>query len=152
MRFLDNELKGEVHKTGARSPRDFSDFFDSGYKGLYGGETENDIHTRKQLKPNEKILDHMGSEELGANIFRVTQTHARLRREKPQSKEQANETHHEVGREVRETIKRLGGTMPEHLPTPEKSVDQLERERKLEIQKFLQRREQPQLPAFDDGK
>ncbi len=150
MRFLDNELNDEAHKAGARNPRDYSDFFDSGYRGLYSGETENDIHARKGLQPKDKILDHMGSEELGANIFRATQTHAKLRRENPQSKEQANDTHYEVGREVRDTIKRLGGTMPEHLPKPEKSVDQLEKERKLEIQKFLQRREQPQLPTFEN--
>jgi len=150
MRFLDNELKDEAHKAGARNPRNYSDFFDSGYRGLYSGETENDIHARKGLQPKDKILDHMGSEELGANIFRATQTHAKLRRENPQSKEQANDTHYEVGREVRDTIKRLGGTMPEHLPKPEKSVDQLEKERKLEIQKFLQRREQPQLPTFEN--
>lgn len=150
MRFLDNELKGEAHKAGARSPRDFSDFFDSGYRGLYGGETENDIHARKELQPNEKILDFMGSEELADNIFRAAQTDAKLKREKPQRKGQANETHYEVGREVRDTIKRLGGTMPEYLPKPEKSVDQLEKKRKLDIQSFLQRREQPQLLAFDD--
>ncbi len=150
MRFLDNELKGEAHKAGARNPRDFSDFFDSGYRGLYDGETENDIHARKGLQPKEKILDYMGSEELADNIFRAAQADAKLKREKPQIKKQANDTHYEVGRQVRDTIKRLGGTMPEHLPKPEKSVDQLEKEQKREIQKFLQRREQPQLPAFEN--
>jgi DNA-damage-inducible protein D len=150
MRFLDNELKDEVHKAGARNPRDYSDFFDSGYRGLYGGEAENDIHARKGLQPKEKVLDHMESEELGTNIFRATQTRAKLRREKPQSKEHANDTHYEVGKKVRQTIEELGGTMPENLPTPEKSIQQLERERKLEIQKFLRSREQPQLLAFED--
>src|SRR5258708_11131938 len=93
MRFLDNELNDEAHKAGARNPRDYSDFFDSGYRGLYGGETENDIHARKELQPKEKILDYMGSEELADNIFRAAQTDAKLKREKPQRKEQANGTH-----------------------------------------------------------
>jgi DNA-damage-inducible protein D len=116
MRFLDNELKEDAHKAGARNPRDYSDFFESGYKGLYGGETKNNIQARKELQPKEKILDHMGSEELGANIFRATQTYTKLRREDPQSKELANDTHYEVGKKVRKAIEGLGGTMPQSLP------------------------------------
>lgn len=150
MRFLDNQLKGAVHNAGAEKPKDYAEFFDSGYKGLYGGETENAIHKRKRLKNKEKILDHMGSEELGANIFRATQTNAKLRREKPQSKELANDTHYEVGKKVRQTIEELGGTMPEDLPAPEKSIQQLEKERDKEIQKFLHRQEQPLLAIFDE--
>jgi len=96
--------------------------------GLYGGLRENDIHARKKLQPRDKILDYMGSEELGANIFRATQTDAKLRRERLQGKEAANRTHNEVGREVRATLERLGATMPEDLPTPEKSIEQIQRE------------------------
>jgi DNA-damage-inducible protein D len=151
MRFLNNDLKDEAHKAGAEQPKDYANFFDSGHKGLYGGETEDDIHARKGLQPKENIFDHMGSEELADNIFRAAQTDAKLKREQPQSKELANEIHYEVGKEVRATIKRLGGTMPEQLPTPEKSIQQLEKERELEIQRFLQRRVQPQLPGFVDA-
>ena len=87
-----------------------------------------DIHARKGLKPNEKILDHMGSTELAANLFRATQTDEKLRRENIQGKDAANETHYQVGRKVRQTIAELGGTMPEDLPTPQKSIAQIERE------------------------
>ena len=112
--------------------------------GLYGGLRENDIHARKKLQPRDKILDYMGSEELGANIFRATQTAAKLRREGVQGKEAANRTHSEVGREVRATLERLGATMPEDLPTPEKSIEQIQREE----QKRLIADQQPSL--FDD--
>jgi DNA-damage-inducible protein D len=111
--------------------RDFAIFQDHGYRGLYGGLSSRDIHRRKGLRQGQAILDHMGSEELAANLFRATQAEAKIRREGVQGKEQANHTHHAVGRAVRETIDQLGGTMPEDLPTPEKSVQQLERERAL---------------------
>ena len=89
-----------------------------------------EIHARKGLKKNQKILDHMGSTELAANLFRATQTDEKLRRENIQGKQAAYNTHYEVGKKVRQTIKELGGTMPEDLPTPEKSIAQIEREQK----------------------
>ena len=98
--------------------------------GLYGGETAGDIKRRKKLKPNQEILDNMSSKELGANLFRITQTEAKLRREQVQSKEEANKIHYSVGRTVRKTIESLGGTMPEKLPTPEESIKQLEKPKK----------------------
>lgn len=88
-----------------------------------------DIHERKGLKKNQKILDHMGSTELAANLFRATQAEDKLRRENIQGKSKANQTHFEVGMVVRQTIERLGGTMPEDLPVAEKSIRQLEKKR-----------------------
>ena len=96
--------------------------------GLYAGMRENDIHARKGLQPEEKILDYMVSEELAANMFRATQANAKLQRDQVNTKEQANATQYHVGQEVREAIKRLGGTMPEDLPTPEKSIQELQHE------------------------
>ena len=90
-----------------------------GYMGLYGGLTAQDIHARKRLKGGQQILDHMGSTELAANLFRATQTEEKLRRDKVMGKEQAGRTHHEVGAKVRQTIRELGGTMPENLPAAE---------------------------------
>lgn len=116
---------------GVQSGIDYAIFQNSGYKGLYGGMTANDIKAHKQLGKNDDILDYMGHEELAANLFRATQTEAKLRREQVKGKENANQTHYAVGKEVRDTIKRLGGTMPEDLPTPDKSIKQLEREQKL---------------------
>ena len=101
--------------------------------GLYEGRRENDIHAHKNLQPDEKILDFMGSEELGANIFRATQADAKLKRDQANTKGQANITHYRVGQEVREAIKRLGGTMPEDLPTPEKSIQELQREERQRL-------------------
>lgn len=150
IRETDTQLKAQVKKAGAGNKRDYATFFDSGYKGLYGGETENDIHERKELELSQKILDYMGSDELSYNDFRATLTKQKLERERPSRKEQANEAHHKMGKAVRKTIIETGAILPEHLPTPEKSIQQIEKERKLEIQKFLQRREQPLLPAFED--
>ena len=116
---------------GVQSGIDYAIFQNSGYKGLYGGMTAKDIKSHKQLGKNDDILDYMGHEELAANLFRATQTEAKLRREQVRGKENANQTHYAVGKEVRDTIKRLGGTMPEDLPTPDKSIKQLEREQKL---------------------
>jgi DNA-damage-inducible protein D len=93
---------------------------------LYGGLGNKDIHARKGLKKSQKILDHMGSTELVANLFRATQAEEKLRRDQLNSKAQANKTHFDVGRKVRQTIDELGGTMPENLPTPETSIKQLE--------------------------
>ena len=112
--------------------------------GLYGGLRENDIHARKHLEPKDKILDYMGSEELASNIFRAAQTEAQIKRENIQEKEKANQAHHTMGKRVREFIKEGGGTMPEDLPTPEKSIQQLQKEE----QKRLERQQQPSL--FDE--
>lgn len=127
-------LVDAAHDAGVIDARDYAIFQNYGYKGLYGGLGQREIHARKGLKKSQKILDHMGHEELAANLFRATQTEAKLRREGIQGKEQANQAHFDVGREVRETIKRLGGTMPEDLPTPEKSIKQLEREERKRLE------------------
>ena len=101
---------------------DLARFHNSGYKGLYNGETADDIAKRKGLRYREDILDNMCSEELAANIFRIAQTDAKLKRESINSDMESNEIHYEVGKKVRETIQDLGGTMPEELPTPKKSL------------------------------
>ena len=121
-------LADAAHDAGVIEPKDYAIFQNKGYQGLYGGLGVKEIHTRKGLKKSQKILDHMGSTELAANLFRATQTEEKLRRENIQGKAAANQTHYEVGRKVRQTIQELGGTMPEDLPTPEKSVQQIERE------------------------
>ena len=110
--------------------RNFDKFHNYGYKGLYNGETANDIAKRKKLRYREDILDNMGSDELIANLFRISQTEQKLKNENIQLEKDANETHYEVGREIRNTIKKLGGTMPEDLPTPDKSLKELEKENK----------------------
>ena len=117
--------------------KNFDKFHNSGYKGLYNGETANDIAKRKKLRYREDILDNMGSDELIANLFRISQTEQKLKNENIKLEDKANETHYEVGKEIRNTIKRLGGTMPEDLPTPNKSLKELEKEKKkLEINNF----------------
>lgn len=126
-------LAEAAQMTGVEAGRDFAIFQNKGYQGLYGGLGVKEIHERKGLKKNEKILDHMGSTELAANLFRATQTDEKLRRENTRGKEKANQTHYEVGRKVRQTIAELGGTMPEDLPTPEKSIKQIESEQKRRI-------------------
>lgn len=137
MSTYNTRLAEAAQLAGVIEPRDFATFTDNGYMGLYRGLRENDIHARKHLKPREKILDHMGSEELGANIFRATQADAKLRREGIEGKDEANAAHYQVGREVREAIRRLGGTMPEDLPTPEKSIQELQRDelKRIEAQR-----------------
>lgn len=130
MKSHNKSLAEAAHNAGVVDSLDHAIFQNKGYQGLYGGLTAKDIHTRKGLKKGEQILDHMGSTELAANLFRATQTDEKLRRENIQGKEKAFETHYEVGKTVRKTIQELGGTMPEDLPTPEKSVKQLESEQK----------------------
>ena len=115
--------------------KNFDKFHNSGYKGLYNGETADDIAKRKGLRYREDILDNMGSEELAANLFRITQTESRLKRDKVDTENKANKTHYEVGAKIRKTIKELGGTMPEDLPTPKKSLKQLEKENKKALNK-----------------
>ena len=126
-------LAEAAQMAGVEAGQDFAIFQNKGYQGLYGGLGVKEIHERKGLKKNEKILDHMGSTELAANLFRATQTDEKLRRENIRGKEKANQTHYEVGRKVRQTIAELGGTMPEDLPTPEKSIKQIESEQKKRL-------------------
>ena len=123
-------LVAAAKDAGVETTKDYAIFQNYGYKGLYGGLGAKEIHERKGLKKNQKILDHMGYEELAANLFRATQAEAKLRRENIQGKTNANQAHYDVGKEVRNTIERLGGTMPEDLPTPEKSIQQIEREQR----------------------
>ena len=115
--------------------RNFDKFHNAGYKGLYGGETANDIAKRKKLRYREDILDNMGSEELAANLFRITQTESKLKRDNISSENDANETHYNIGKNIRKVIAKNGGTMPENLPTPEKSLKELEKEKKLIVSK-----------------
>ena len=121
-------LAEAAQMAGVETPKDYAIFQNKGYQGLYGGLGAKEIHARKGLKKSQNILDHMGSTELAANLFRATQTDEKLRRENITGKEAANRTHFQVGRKVRQTIQELGGTMPEDLPTPEKSIQQIERE------------------------
>lgn len=114
-----SQLASAAKDAGVIDSRDYAIFQNYGYQGLYGGMTAKDIHAKKGLKKSQKILDHMGSTELAANLFRATQTEEKLRRENIKGKQQANMTHYEVGAKVRQTIKELGGTMPEDLPTVE---------------------------------
>lgn len=133
MKAHNKSLAEAAQKAGVIKSYDFAIFQNYGYQGLYGGLGAKEIHARKGLKENEQILDHMGSTELAANLFRATQTDEKLRRENIRDKEKANQTHYEVGRKVRQTIAELGGTMPEDLPTPEKSIRQIESEQKKRI-------------------
>lgn len=124
-------LASAAKDAGVIDNRDYAIFQNWGYKGLYGGMTANDIHLCKGLKKSQKILDHMGSTELAANLFRATQTEEKLRRENIKGKQHANKTHYEVGAKVRQTIKELGGTMPEELPTVESIKTVEKKKRKL---------------------
>lgn len=121
-------LAEAAQMAGIEDSREYAIFQNKGYQGLYGGLGAKEIHARKGLKKSQRILDHMGSTELAANLFRATQTDEKLRRENIQGKQAAYDTHYEVGKKVRQTIKELGGTMPEDLPTPQKSIAQIERE------------------------
>lgn len=113
--------------------KNFGRFNNAGYQGLYNGETAKDIKKRKGLKENEDILDYMGSEELAANLFRITQADAKLKRDKVNNENYACDTHYKVGKTVRRAIEELGGTMPEELPTPEKSVKEIMKEELLRL-------------------
>lgn len=130
MKRHNKQLADAAHGAGVETPLEYAIFQNYGYQGLYGGLSAKDIQQRKGLKKSENILDHMGSTELAANLFRATQTEEKLRREQIQGKELANSVHYQVGRKVRQTIKELGGTMPEDLPTPPKSIKQIEKEQK----------------------
>ena len=120
-----------LNKTAVNSGvKDLARFHNAGYKGLYNGEKADDIFKRKKLRYREDILDNMGSEELADNIFRIAQTDAKLKRDNVDNEYTANSVHYEVGKEVRNSIKRLGGTMPEDLPTPKTSLKKIEKENK----------------------
>ena len=129
------QLVAAAKDAGVETAIDYAIFQNYGYMGLYGGLKAQDIKNRKGLKQSENILDHMGYEELAANLFRATQAEAKLRRENIQGKDNANQAHFTVGKEVRDTIQRIGGTMPENLPTPQKSIKQIEREQKKKLGK-----------------
>lgn len=126
-------LVAAAKDAGVETSMDYAIFQNYGYMGLYGGLKAQDIKARKGLKKSQNILDHMDYEELAANLFRATQTEAKLRRENIQGKDNANQAHYTVGKEVRDTISRLGGTMPEDLPTPTKSIQQIEREQQKKL-------------------
>ena len=115
--------------------KNFDKFHNSGYKGLYNGETADDIAKRKGLRYREDILDNMGSEELAANLFRITQTESKLKRDNISTEKEANRTHYNIGKNIREVIAKNGGTMPEDLPKPKKSLKQLEKENKKSLVK-----------------
>ncbi len=128
-RKRNSALADIAHKKGVEN---FGKFHNAGYLGLYN-ETAQQIKSRKGIRKNDDILDFMGSEELGANIFRITQTEAKLKKSNINNEDLACATHNYVGKAVRRTIEQLGGTMPEDLPTPKKSVKELEKEKKKEL-------------------
>lgn len=131
-----NQMLAEAaHNAGLISNAEYAVFQNAGYQGLYGGLGVADIHELKGLTENDKILDFMGSEELAANLFRITQTESKLKRDDIQGADAANATHFTVGKEVRETIRKIGGTMPEELPTPAKSITQVEKEQIAELKR-----------------
>lgn len=138
--FLRDEItthNKHLAETAAKAGvKNYAVFTNYGYKGLYGGLKVQDIHKQKKLKKSQKILDHMGSEELAANLFRATQTDAKIKREEIHGEARANQAHFDVGRKVRETIRELGGTMPEKLPTPDGVGKAEARVKKLEEQKM----------------
>lgn len=133
MKTHNKQLAEAAKDAGINEPIDYAIFQNYGYKGLYGGLDRQAIHKRKGLKKSQDILDHMGSTELAANLFRATQTEEKLRRENIKGKMKANLTHYEVGKKVRQTIEELGGTMPEDLPTAE-SIKKLERQKQKELE------------------
>ena len=134
MRRHNVQLADAAKGAGVVEPIDYAIFQNHGYMGLYGGLKQEDIHRRKGLKKSQKILDHMGSTELAANLFRATQAEEKLRRDNVKGKDAANRTHHAVGAKVRQTIKELGGTMPEELPTAE-SIKRIESKRRKRLGK-----------------
>lgn len=124
-----NQMLAETaHKAGVITNEEFAIFQNAGYMGLYGGLDVDDIHTKKGLEVGQKILDYMGSTELIANLFSISQTEEKLRKDEVDNAKTATSVHYSVGREVRGTIEKIGGTMPEDLPMPEKSIQQIEKE------------------------
>ncbi|MEG2740471.1 DNA damage-inducible protein D [Clostridium sp.] len=133
LKYHNKKLVDAAKGAGVQTNLEYAIFQNHGYKGLYGGLDAKDIHLKKGLKKSQKILDHMGSTELAANLFRATQTEEKLKRDDIKGKGNANKTHYEVGKTVRETIEKLGGTMPEELPTPQKSIKQIEKQEKKKL-------------------
>lgn len=124
-----NQLLAETaYDAGIITNEEFAIFQNAGYMGLYGGLDVDDIHRKKRLEVGQKILDYMGSTELIANLFRISQTEEKLRKDDITGAKAATATHYMVGKEVRGAIEKIGGTMPEDLPTPEKSIQQIEKE------------------------
>lgn len=124
-----NQMLAETaHSAGVITNEEFAIFQNAGYMGLYGGLDVDDIHKRKNLEVGQKILDYMGSTELIANLFRISQTEEKLRKDEVDNAKTATSIHYSVGKEVRSAIEKIGGTMPEDLPTPEKSIQEIERE------------------------
>lgn len=124
-----NQMLAETaHDAGVITNEEFAIFQNAGYMGLYGGLDVDDIHKKKNLEVGQKILDYMGSTELIANLFRISQTEEKLRKDEVDNAQLATSIHYSVGKEVRGAIEKIGGTMPEDLPTPEKSIQQIERE------------------------
>ena len=115
----------------SKGVKNFDKFTNAGYRGLYNGESADDIAKRKKLRYREEILDNMGSEELGANVFRITQTEALLKKQKEKNEDMATDLHYTVGKTIRDAIEKLGGTMPEDLPTPDKSLKEIEEEQNI---------------------
>ena len=134
MRRHNVQLADAAKGAGVIEPIDYAVFQNHGYMGLYNGLTQGDIHRRKGLKKSQKILDHMGSTELAANLFRATQAEEKLRRDEVKGKDAANRTHREVGAKVRQTIRELGGTMPEELPVAE-SIKKIEAKQRKQLGK-----------------
>lgn len=128
LKFHNKNLADSAHNAGIKTPLEYASFQNFGYRGLYGGLNAKDIKKRKKLNKNQDILDFMGSTELAANLFRATQTDEKLKKENIKNKFEANKIHYNVGKKVRDTIKEIGGTMPEDLPTPQKSIKQIEKE------------------------
>ena len=134
-----NQLLAETaHKAGVITNEEFAIFQNAGYMGLYGGLDVDDIHTRKGLAVGQKILDYMGSTELIANLFRISQTEEKLRKDAVEDAKTATSVHYSVGSEVRTAIEKIGGTMPENLPTPEKSIQQIEKEQMARLKEKAQ--------------
>jgi DNA-damage-inducible protein D len=131
-----NQMLAEsAHDAGVISDEEYATFQNAGYMGLYGGLQVDDIHKRKGLKKTDRVLDYMGSTELIANLFRISQTDEKLKKDKTKTADAANEIHFIVGREVRGTIERVGGTMPENLPVPSRSINEIEREQLKKLKK-----------------
>jgi DNA-damage-inducible protein D len=151
MKLHNVRLASTAKSAGVVAPKDYAIFQDHGYKGLYGGLTSRDIHERRGLKKGQQILDHMGSTELAANLFRATQTEEKLRRDNITGKERANRIHFQVGAKVRKTIQELGGTMPENLP-PAESIKKLEAKKRKQPKALEQPPGQPHAAGDPDAK
>lgn len=132
-----NQMLAEsAHNAGVISNEEYATFQNAGYMGLYGGLKVEDIHAKKGLQKTDRILDYMSSTELIANLFRISQTDEKLKKDKAATADAANEIHFLVGKEVRGTIERVGGTLPEDMPIPDKSITDIEREQLKKLKKY----------------